>query len=234
MEKKRLPDLLVPLYVLVLLVGVLVTKGYELLTFRGVTIAVALTACVLLILVGLVLAFEGKQHRDEFQLLLNRMQQLIPPSDFPWLYNDADFAKAESTCSGDSVWIISPDLANVTGNQVIIDAVKKNIERGIVYTYIVSNSAKINLILPGLQQLFRSTPGQLKLIKLPVNQFRLLSVTHIAVFNASMTSGMSPEVYLELPVEEAGGKKTRGYWIKVAKSAAGDLAGRFRKIAEGD
>src|SRR5437870_11007118 len=231
MEKKRLPYLLVPLYVLVLLVGVLVTKGYELLTFRGVAVAVALTACVLLILVGLVLAFQGKQHKDEFQLLLNRLQQLIPPSDFTWLYNDAEFAQAESSCAGDSIWIVSPDLANVTGNDVIIEAVKKNIGRGIVYTYIVPKSDTISGVLPGLRHLFRSNPEQLNLIPLPPHQFRFLSVTHIAAFNAGMKEGASsPEVYLELPIEDERSSRIRGYWIKVGRGAAKDLAGRFRKI----
>jgi len=233
MEKKRLPDLLVPLYVLVLLIGVLVTKGYELLTFRGVAISVALTACVLLLLVGLVLAFQGKQHRDEFQFLLNRLQRLIPPSDFTWLYDDAEFARAESACAGDSIWIVSPDLANVTGSVAIIDAVKKNIARGIVYTYIVPKTDTIEGVLPGLRQLFTSSSEQLKVIPLPRHQFRFLSVTHIAVFNPGMTDGASsPDVYLELPIEDEGSNKVRGYWIKVGRGAAKDLAGRFRKIVE--
>src|SRR5437870_1763448 len=107
---RRIPNLLLPLSVLVLLIGLLVTKAFELLSLRGVAIAVVLTACVVFILIGMTLLFQGKQHRSELQFILNRLQQLIPPSDFPWLYNDAEFAKAESACAGDSIWIVSPDL----------------------------------------------------------------------------------------------------------------------------
>lgn len=233
MDTRRLPDSLILLPALVLLVGILITKGYELLSLRGVAIASALTACVLFILVGLVLAFQGKQHRSELQFVISRLRQLIPPSEFTWLYNDAEFARAESTCTGDSIWIVSPDLANVTGNVVIIDAIKKNIARGIVYTYIVPKTDTIEGVLPGLRQLFTSSSEQLKVIPLPRHQFRFLSVTHIAVFNPGMADGASsPDVYLELPVEDERSNKIRGYWIKVGRGAAKDLAGRFRKIVE--
>src|ERR1051325_7983943 len=67
-----------------------------------------------------------------------------------WLYSDDDLAQIEAESNGNTIWIISPDLANVTGKAVIIDAVEKNIKRGITYTYIVPESDTINGVLPGL------------------------------------------------------------------------------------
>jgi hypothetical protein len=233
---KRLitPNVLIPvlLTIIVLLISILVAKASEKLTFREVAIGVALTICIFLMLAGLVLVFESKLHQVELQMLLGRLKELIPPPDFPWLFSDADLAKAESNTSGDSIWIISPDLSNITQKSVIIDAVKKNIEKRITYTYIVPNSNRVKGVLPRLEQVFGRHSNQLRLIKLPESRFRQIAVTHIAVLNASMASDLPMEVFLELPIEEAG-KKIRGYWIKVSQDAAIDLVGRFRDAVEG-
>ena len=108
----------------------------------------------------------------------------------------------------------------------------QNVERGITYTYIVPYSDAVKGILPGLQQIFKSHPEQLRLIQLREEHFRLLTVTHIAILNADMNQGQPPEVFMELPIEDTGTRRSRGYWIKVATDAALAMTGRFRKIVE--
>lgn len=60
----------------------------------------------------------------------------------------------------------------------------------------------------------------------------MLSVTHVAIFNADMKGGSPPQVFVELPIEETSSHRSRGYWIRVATDAALGMAGRFRRIAE--
>ena len=114
----------------------------------------------------------------------------------------------------------------------IRETVRKNIKRGVIYTYIVPDVDEVKGILPGLRELAKSNPKRLNVISLGKDEFRFLAVTHIAIFNVTMEGGQTPDVFVELPIEEAGGQRIRGYWIKVSKSAASGMAGRFQNIIE--
>jgi hypothetical protein len=176
--------------------------------------------------------FQSNSHRSELENVLAHLRGLIPPSDFEWLYSDAELAKVESESVGDNIWIVSPDLINVTDKAEIIDAVKKNVRRRITYTYIVPDASYIKGVLPGLQQLFKSHPNQLRLVWVPEAEFFLRSITHYAIFNVNRKDGIASEAYLELPIVDSSGKKIRGYWIKVSKDATASLIGRFLEVVE--
>jgi hypothetical protein len=233
LKKPEVSDLLIPVFLslVVLLISTLIARSLEHLTIRQVLLGATATAVVFLVLAGFVLWFMHNTHTSEFETVLSQLKEAIPPSDFPWLYSDTKLAEEESEAKGDSIWIISPDLKNVTEKQVIIDAVKKNIKRRISYTYIVPKSDRIEGILPGLERLFKNTK-QLNIIRVPEEEFRLLSITHYAIFNVSMVDGGTPAAFLELPIIDPSGKKIRGYWIKVSHEAASGLIGRFRGVVK--
>jgi len=233
MKKPTLPDFLIPaLGIVVLLVSIVISKAYDLLGLPRVAIGTGVVAVIVLILGSIAVGFAANIHRQEIDTVLQHLESIIPPTGFDWLLSDSDLAAAEAHARGDQIWIVSPDLRNVTGQGVISDAVKSNVKRGITYTYIVPKSDVVQGLLPGLRQVFKSNPKRLRLVQLPENEFRLLSVTHVAVFNATLVGGQAPEVFLELPIEDKEGTRDRGYWIQVAHEAALGFTGRFRRIAE--
>lgn len=216
---------------LFILMTTMFTKAQDVFTFGQLGIGLVLTIFILAISIGLALAFSISRERRELDDVMVQLKELVPRTGFPWLYKDVDLAKAESKARGDNIWIVSPDLSNVTEKRVITDAVKKNVKRGITYTYIVPDIDDIDGVLPALEQVFGSHPERLKLLRVQRDQFRLLAVSHIAVFNATISSSMSDmEVYIELPIQEDEGKKVHGYWIRVEREAARRVAGRFRKL----
>lgn len=233
LKKPDVSDLLIPVFLslVVLLISTLIARSLEHLTIRQVLLGATATAIVFLVLTGFVLWFLRNTHNSEFEIVLAQLKEVIPPSDFPWLYSDASLAKEESEAKGDSIWIISPDLKNVTEKPVIIDAVRKNIKRRITYTYVVPECDEIEGVLPGLERLFKNTK-QLNIVRVPMEEFRRLSITHYAIFNVTMMDGGTPEAFLELPIIDPTGKKVRGYWIKVSHEAASGLIGRFRSVVK--
>lgn len=96
------------------------------------------------------------------------------------------------------------------------------------YTYIIPNSEKINALLPALRNLFGPAINQLRIKQIPEEDFRRLTVGHIAIYNPNMEGRNAPLVFLELPIEN------RGYWVKVDQDAALGLTGRFRMIVENE
>jgi hypothetical protein len=235
MKKAEVPNVLAPvsITVAVLLIGILISKAFAFLSFRDVVLATFSTAIAFSIPVGVALVFQGRRHQVELELIFNRLEELITraPTDFPWLYRDQDLANAEVGVKGKSIWIVSPDLENVTEKPVIRSAVKSNMERGVNYSYIVPNTKHGKGAVPALEDLFKDNPGQLKLIWLAPEDFEMLTVTHIAIFNARGVGGAAPDVFIELPIE--GGGKRSGFWIKAAKAAAKGVAGRFSEIEAG-
>ncbi len=235
MKKPEASDLLIPvlLSLVVLLVSSLIARALEQLTTRQFLLGFAATVVILLVQTGLFFWLKDKAHQREFRSAIAQLRELIPPSDFPWLYSDAELAKAESEVErSSSIWIVSPDLMNVTEKEVIIDAVKKNIKQRVKYTYIVPNTKDVRGVVAGLNQLFSSHQNQLDIVWVPEEEFFLRSITHYAIINPDRKDGHSPVAYLELPIVDVTGKKIRGHWIKVSKAATAGLIGRFLEVIE--
>jgi hypothetical protein len=218
---------------LVLLVGTLVGKSYELLTIRQVVVGVVLTFCIFAIQNALLVNVQSTRQHDEFDAVLHRLRVLTPAPAISWLLSDAELAEAETHALGRHIWIVSPDLHNVTDKQVIRNAMMRNMEKGITYTYIVPHTADVGGVLPRLRSLFQQHQRQLRLVRLPADEFDTLAITHIAVFNPDMDNDSPSEVFFELPVEDAAGHTFRGYWVRVAAHSRRGIIGRFRAIAEG-
>jgi len=233
-KKPIVSELLVPVFIsiTVFLISSLIARSLDLLTIRQLLLGAAATVCLFLILTGFVLFFQSSAHQRELENVIAQLSDLIPPSDFPWLYSDAELAKAEEKAKGDEIWIVSPDLSNVTEKPVIINAVKSNIKRRVKYTYIVPDAEKVRGVQARLKHLFASHPNQLRLVWVPEAVFFLRSITHYAIFNVTGKGGLASEAYLELPIIDPTGKRIRGYWIKVSDNVAASLVGRFLEIVE--
>lgn len=215
--------------VFILATGLVARLG-EKFTVREMAVGLLLTVVFLTVAWALIVFTHRDYQEAEVGTILRQLRSIASLLHFPWLCDDDALAKREAEVTGD-VWIISPDLVNVTEKTQISEVVKRNIARGINYTYIMPNSEKISWALPHLEKLAKKHSNRLQKIVLDQEEFRRLSVTHIAIFNAGPTSDTSSlEVFLELPIAEPDGKKIRGHWVQVQRDAAKDLAGRFSEI----
>lgn len=218
--------------ILVLLIGILVGKALDLLDPWVVAVGVGISIIIVLGISAIVWIFGRTTHQAELKSIIQELRDVTSSARYSWLYTTAEVNEFESKCRCSNIWVVSPDLSNDTGSSAadIIAVVKKNLRRGITYTYIVPDSEAIDAVLPNLRQTFMSHPEQLRLVRLPQDTFRLLTTAHITMYNPNMEDNRVPDVFIELPIEQRG--HGRGYWVKVANDAALGFVGRFRRIVE--
>jgi hypothetical protein len=228
MKKPETNDLLIgtATAILVLLVSLVVGKALDLLDLKTVLIGTAICVVIVLGIVGLFYIVEHMSHKEEIDSLVKRLKEIIPATVFPWLRSDAEMMEIESRVKCKEVWVVSPDLSHDTVRADIQRAVKKNIKRGITYTYILPKTEAINALLPALRNLFASSINQLKVKQIPENVFRSLTIRHMVIYNPCMDDDNAPQVFIELPV------KGYGYWIEVYQDAGIALTGRIRTLIE--
>jgi len=210
--------------ILVLLVSLVVGKALDLLDLKTVAIGTFICIVIVLGIVGLFHVIEHASHKDEIDIVVKRLNELIPPTGFSWLLSDAGLIDMESKVKCKEVWIISPDLSHDTVRADIQRAVKKNIKRGVTYTYILPKTEAISALLPSLRNLFASNDSQLKVTQIPEEGFRYLTIRHIAIYNPNMENDNAPQVFIELPI------KGCGYWAEIAQDAGIALTGRIKKL----
>src|ERR1041385_18049 len=131
------------------------------------------TVVVLTVAWALILFTHRNYQEGEVGSILRQLKSVASQLHFLWLCDDDALAKREAEVTGD-VWIISPDLLNVTEKTQISEAVKRNIARGINYTYIMPKSEKISWALPHLEKLANKHRNRLKTILLDQQEFRRL------------------------------------------------------------
>jgi hypothetical protein len=237
MRRPELDDLLIgtATATLVLLISLMVGKLLDLLEMRVFIVGVAIFFFVVVGIVGLVHLMSRTEHRkevehvttthlEEIEVLLKGLRMLVPPTGFPWLVSDAELIAIEGKALGEEVWIVSPDLAHDTVRADIQKAVRKNLKRGLNYTYIVPNNERITALLPALETLFSSQVNRLRVVRVTDEVFRGLAIRHIAIYNPCVSGDEAPHAYLELPIQGSG------FWVKLSEEHALTLTGRVRQL----
>jgi hypothetical protein len=177
-----------------------------------------------------VLRGEFKSWWPELQ---SKLEQIPNESDnetetgIEWLYTRSDLLRKQSEINCNEIWVITPNLDHRSRDPIIRDAVKKNLDRGIVYTFITTSSqdvpvAEVETELKALTE----HPERVITREMPSEEFKKLAVTDYIIINpVHHDESHQLHVYLELPVV------AHGYWIEVDDDAAAGLASRFRKLA---
>src|SRR5947209_14932632 len=101
------------LMIAVLLVSLIVEKAYHLVHLQAIIVGAVFVALIILILGAVMLVYQAGQFHQQFDAILQRLKELIPPAQVHWLYSDAELAEKESNAPGKEIWIVSPDLKNV-------------------------------------------------------------------------------------------------------------------------
>lgn len=143
---------------------------------------------------------------------------------YEWLYTPGDLAGIELDVNCKNIWVVTPSPYQDIQLTCVKDVVRKNIERGVQYTFIMPSSAEVELFRGALQQLFSDHASQLHMKEIDLETFQSLAVTH---YIALSPEKYNPRVLLELPVAQ------RDYWIEVSGDAAYSFVARFHHMLEG-
>lgn len=142
------------------------------------------------------------------------------------IFEDTEYAKIESKSNG-NIMIVSPDLSNVLGR--FKEVVKENMERGIIYTYVIPESNEVKNKLLQLVDEFKPYPNKFQTFFLDIGDFKMLTANHIAILNVDGYNG-EPTVYLQEPMDKKDEQKDVDYWVKLNDSASNDLVIRVRQM----
>ena len=218
--------------ILVILIGILLGEAVGRLDFGTVVGGTIISLVILFGVIAITLRYVHSIYETQLKKIVDELKSALPSAKYDWLYRADDINEIEAHVKCKDIWVISPDLSNDTSLAAIniIDTVKKNLKKKITYTYIVPDTETIKAVIPRLYQIFIANSQQLQIIKIPHDTFKKLTTAHIVIYNPNMENGQTPQVYLELPIDERGYGK--GFWVKAADDAALDLVGRFRNIVE--
>lgn len=165
-------------------------------------------------------------HQAELQKILEKLEKLNTAPRHDWLYTSQELETIETMLQCRSIWVFSPDLVSEARSL----ALRKNIQRGVRYTYIIPEAEDVEPLLPRLYRFFEAYPQQLRVVRLPQNMFRIITTTHLLIYNPNMERGETCQVFWELPIRSR--RYGQSHWIKVADEVAQELVERFRRIID--
>ena len=144
-----------------------------------------------------------------------------------WLYWHEIIERIEENVECGTIWVITPDLLHSTNCPFFMEAVKKNLQKGITYTYVFPKTAQTLALLDTLRGVFSTHPNLLTERPMREDLFRKMAVSHYLVLEPGACSDKPPQVFLELPI------RSREYWIEVDRDAAQGFYSRFYGIVKG-
>lgn len=167
--------------------------------------------------------FEAAQscHADA-QATLRKALLLITDPKFEWLKSNEQLAGIEGETSEGHIWVVSPDLQNITLGGAFRRVVMHNLEKGITYTYFVPGTHLIRGRIARLKHAFPGHKERLVFRTIPEDKFNRLALTHILMLNPHELNEEPCKVFFEAPVEG------RGYWIEADSSLATKMLGRLK------
>jgi hypothetical protein len=139
---------------------------------------------------------------------------------FPWLVTVEDLARREFNPQKKTVWVITPLPAEDVKFACLMEALRKNIDKGVKYTFFIPKDPDG----AARQDLQRRFKDKVEVREVEKDKFDSLAVTHYVVLNPDCDDDCSSRVFLELPITEPG------YWIEVNPEAAINLTNRFRTM----
>jgi len=146
-------------------------------------------------------------------------------TDHDWLFTPGDLARLELDAHCKSIWVVTPSPYKDLQLTCVRDVVRKNIDRGVRYTFIMPATDDTEPAGETLKQIFSKHTDLLTVQPVPHETFRSLAVTHYIILNPD-SGEMNPRVLLELPIPQ------RDYWIEVSSEAAFGFTARFRHMLE--
>lgn len=171
-----------------------------------------------------------KKNQDILCKIFNTIDKLSISSSYPWLLTQNKINEIEENASKYmEIWIVTPDLNNDTQIHEIIEIVKKNMERGVQYTYVVPNpddDPEISERVDDLRMIYSKYKDSdiLKIVPIHKKHFFLFGNMTFTIYNPKKSYDQPTKVYLELPREELK------WWVELSQSHATIFKREIMKI----
>lgn len=166
--------------------------------------------------------------KEEEKSVIDHADNLIQRLPTTWICEDSEFAKIESKCKG-NIMVVSPDLSNVKG--IFKEVVKKNMKKGIIYTYVIPESNTIKTTIHQLLVYFKPYDINFKTEFLDSGHFKMLTSNHITILNFDSLDG-SASAYLQQPVAKKPEEKDIKFWIMFDEFASNDWVKRVNRMLD--
>ena len=132
-------------------------------------------------------------------------------------------AKLELEVDSREIVLLSPSLANDTGDAKYIGMIKHNIGRNIKYTYILPNTESIKARSEDLKILFSEKKNLLRIIYLPEKVFLSLTHSHVVIYYPEKGGR---RVFMELPMMH----NNVNWWVEMGKEYSSLFYNQLRSV----
>jgi hypothetical protein len=207
MKKEFFPVLI---SLLILMTGLGVTKLFDLLKPEVVWAVIGINTLLACAYLATAAAYNSDRQQSDLTRIISDLRSALTNHYPHWVYTSVDLLALEKETPFKAIWIVSPDLSNDTFipqngyNELqneLQEVIKKNVSRGIIYTYFIPKAPSLNPAIQSLNKLFSSRPKQLQIIALPPEIWYSTFMSHIFILNPLAEKDLQPDVYLELPLE---------------------------------
>jgi hypothetical protein len=155
----------------------------------------------------------------ELEPHLNEIEDGIESSsDMPPLLLERQLLVIQQKPCCKAVWVITPDPQDSDLEHVIWECIAKNVQRGVLYTFLVPESKCQDEALLRLVELGKRSMHEVTIRGIDDDAFSRLAVTEYIVVNPADST---PQVFFEIPAEP------RGFWLEVMGAAAQGFVKRF-------
>ena len=187
------------------------------------------TVSGVLLVVGLVFAISFAAFRclhsalaDRLDALKDTMLSVKAAFGKEWLISREELLRIEQRTKAKEVWIISHGLQEETDKQTYLGVVRKNIKRGIKYTYVVPDN---DVTRARAEQIRAAHRNSSKIVFRFIKEefFDLVAAQDIAILGPVGEGSESMKAYMNLPVSRGGSE----YFIVLSSDFAQRLVGRL-------
>lgn len=187
------------------------------------------TAGGVLLVVGLVFVISFAVFRclhstisDRLDALENTVRSVKAAFGKDWLISREELLRLEEKTKAAEIWIISRGLQEETDEETYLRVVRKNIKRGITYTYIVPDNEVTRAKAEQIKSAHENS-GQIGFRFMTEEFFDLAAAQDIAILGPVGRDAANMRAYMNLPTGGEGSE----YFIVLGKEFAERLVGRL-------
>lgn len=212
--------------ILTLVASLGIDRVYETLGF-WTTIGALLFVVMLMAAVAIAVSkFLYYMMDERLQALEHAVQSIKAAFGQEWLISREELLCIEEKTKATEIWILSRGLQEETNEETYLRVVRKNIKRGITYTYFVCDNEMTRVKAEQIKSVHGNTPS-ICFRFMTEEFFDLAASQDIAIFGPRGANASNMKAYMNLPCGNSGSE----YFIVLNKDFSERLVGRLLKQA---
>lgn len=142
-------------------------------------------------------------------------------NQYSWLITTDKLRKIEAKIKVENIWIITDSLQEELDKEDFGDIIRKNLERGKVYTYFIPDDEGLKTRVNRMRDTYKSGNMYFKMIDSKL--FKIISAQDMAIFGATGPGSAQMAGYMNLPLKERGNNFFIGMSAKHCELVVGTL-----------